>query len=87
MRVELVNGRHLLCGRAILPTSRIKHGQTWAAADGSDHTVFISGVRDNWVCYTWREHDSPKYHEKEAFAFQCRYCLVLPTNEIPKELL
>lgn len=86
MRVETINGRHLLCGH-ILPVSQIKHGQEWAPASGDNYTVKVSAVRGDWVGYTWIENGQPVYHEKEAFAFQCRYCLVLPTNEIPKELL
>lgn len=86
MRTELVNGRWLLCG-CILPIEHIKHEQTWAAASGSEHTVQISAVRDGWVCYSWREKGQVRYHEKDSFAFQCRYCLVLPTADIPEELL
>ena len=86
MRVETVHGRHLLCG-VILPNNQVKHAQTWASADGSNRTVTVSAVRGEWVGYTWKEEGRPKYHEKLIFAFQCRYCLVLPTAEIPKELL
>ena len=85
MRVETVNGRHLLCGH-MLATNKIKHGQVWAPADGSDREVRVSGVRDGWVGYTWLEGKSRKYHEKTAFAFKCHYCLVLPSAEIPEEL-
>jgi hypothetical protein len=86
VRTELIDGRWLLCGY-ILAKKDIKHDQVWAAADGSNHTVTISAVRDDWVCYTWSEHGKAKYHEKTAFAFQCRYCLVLPRPDIPKNLL
>lgn len=85
MRVETIHGRHLLCG-CILPRRSLKHGQVWASADGSNRTVTISGVRDDWVGYTWKENGQPKYHEKTVFAFQCRYCLVLPTTDIPADL-
>lgn len=81
MRVEKVRERYLLCG-VILPKNKIKHGQLWAAADGTDHVVRINGVRDDWVGYNW----GGSYNEKDVFSFQCRYCLVLPTNEIPKDL-
>ncbi len=86
MRTEQVHGRWLLCGH-ILDTSQIKRAQVWAAADGSNRTVTVSAVRGDWVGYTWRENGRLKYHEKTAFAFQCRYCLVLDGPEIPKELL
>lgn len=86
LRVETVHGRHLLCG-GLIDNKHIKHGQAWAPASGGNYTVTISGVRDEWVGYTWLENGVRKYHEKSAFAFQCRYCLVLETSEIPKELL
>lgn len=85
VRTENVNGRWLLCG-AILPGDSISNGQLWAAASGADHTVRVSGFRDGWVGYTWEERGARKYHEKEAFAFQCRYCLVLDGPTIPEEL-
>lgn len=83
MRTEKVNENWLLCG-VILPKLEIKPGQLWASADGSKHVVKISGVRDDWVGYTWGQG---QYHEKSVFAFQCRYCLILPTSDIPKELI
>ena len=87
MRTKLIRGRWLLCG-AIIPSKSIKHGQLWAAADGIDRTVTVSTVRDDWVGYTYDGINGVnKYHEKSAFDFQCRYCLVLPTADIPKELL
>ena len=86
MRVELIHGRYLLCGH-IIPYDQVKHGQVWASADGSNRTVTISGVRDDWVGYTWRENGRVIYHEKLNFAFQCRYCLVLPDTNIPQELV
>lgn len=86
MRTEKINGRWLLCG-CILPKDKIKPGQVWAQADGTDRIVRIAGVRTGWVCYTWADGGPLQYSEKEAFAFQCRYCLVLESPEIPKELL
>ena len=86
MRVELVKGRYLLCG-AILMESQIAEGQVWAAADGSDRTVLVESRRGDWVRYSWVEGGVKKEHEKYAFAFQCRYCLVLDGPEIPGELI
>lgn len=86
MRVETIHGRHLLCG-GLIADKHIKPGQTWASADGSNHTVTVSGVRGEWVGYAWVENGVRKYHEKPAFAFQCGYCLVLDTSTIPEELL
>jgi hypothetical protein len=64
----------------------VKHGQEWAAADGGGYTVIVSGVRGDWVGYTWRENDKVQYHEKTNIGFQSRYCLVVDTRELPQEL-
>ena len=81
-RIEIVHGRKPLCG-VILPKHRIQHGQTWAPASGSNHTVRIIAVRDDWVCYSWQENGRTQYHEKDVFSFQCRYCLVIPPTIPP----
>ena len=86
MRVETINGRHLLCGH-ILREDQIERGQLWASADGSNRTVRVEGVADGWVHYSWVEHGRVVNHEKDCFAFQSRYCLILPGADIPKELL
>lgn len=83
MRTELANGRWLLCGH-ILPNEQVKVGQVWAPASGGNHTVTVVEVSAEWVTY---EGDYQARHEKLIFAFQCRYCLVLPTADIPEELL
>lgn len=86
MRTELIQGRWLLCG-TIIPSKNIEQGQLWAAADGTDHTVTIGTVSKDWVGYIYNGINGVnKYHERDAFDFQCRYCLVLPTANIPKEL-
>jgi hypothetical protein len=74
MRVEIVNGRKLLCGQILKP-DQLAVGQTWAPASGSDRTVKIIGINGEWVRYEWE--GSTVSHEKDAFSFQCRYCLVL----------
>jgi hypothetical protein len=86
VRVELVHGRYLLCG-GLISEEQVKPGQTWAAADGSDRTVKVDFTQGDWVGYSWQEGSQSKHHQKLIFAFQCRYCLVLETPEIPKELL
>jgi hypothetical protein len=87
VRTEEVNGRWLLCGH-ILDKSKIEVGQTWAAADGGNYTVQITDVDQfGYVRYCWEERGETRFHEKESFAFQCRYCLVLPSAEIPEDLL
>jgi hypothetical protein len=39
-----------------------------------------------WIHYQEDERDEPKQHAKDAFSFQCRYCLVVDTPEIPADL-
>lgn len=87
LRVKSVHGRHLLCG-GILNRKHLEIGQLWASADGSNRTVEIIAVTPgDWVTYQWNNPDgTTTEHRKQAFAFQCRYCLVLPTNEVPGEL-
>lgn len=84
MRVEQVNGRYLLCG-GIISADQVKPGQVWAAADGSDRTVLVEGG-DALIEYSWMGNGEKKTHIKSNFGFQCRYCLVLESNEIPEEL-
>lgn len=35
---------------------------------------------------TTPDNVNPKQMVKDAFAFQCRYCLVLPTKQVPTHL-
>jgi hypothetical protein len=83
MRVETVNGRHLLCG-GIIPRDAVKVGQRWAPASGGNYEVEVVSAGE-WVRYTWTEAGGSKSHEKDNFSFQCRYCLVLDTPEVPAE--
>jgi hypothetical protein len=76
MRVEVVNGRKLLCGQ-ILKLDQLAVGQIWASASGADRTVKITDIDGDWVRYEWVQGGKPASNEKEAFAFQCRYCLVM----------
>ena len=85
-RVERVNNRWLLCG-GILRYDQVKPGQVWAPASGEDRTVRVYDTSDGWVDYAWYENGQARAHTKDSFSFQCRYCLVLPTPEVPKEIL
>lgn len=80
MRIETINGRHLLCGH-IIKTDSIIPGQIWAPADGSDREVKVEAVKDGWVSYSWKEGEQLVTHKKMAFAFQCRYCLVIDKED------
>lgn len=81
MRVERVNNKYLLCG-VILPLSKIQEGQEWAPASGAKGTVKIILKDGEWITYSGELQPA---HSKLHYAFQCRYCLVLPSNEIPEE--
>jgi hypothetical protein len=76
MRVELINDRYLLCG-AIIPQNAVQVGQVWAAADGSNHSVLVEQVANDWVTYSWIEKGIKQEWEKTNCAFQSRYCLVI----------
>lgn len=82
MRVEKVNEKFLLCG-GIIPKERITKGQLWARADGSAGLVMIDEVIGDDVKYKWLEKEEWKYHTKDSFSFQCRYCLLLNSEELP----
>lgn len=87
LRIETVNGRHLVCG-GILPKDKVRVGQVWAPADGGTSTVEITGVDSvlHEVTYKWRERPDLQSWTKDNFNFQCRYCLVVPTPDVPEEL-
>jgi len=85
VRVELIHNRHLLCGH-ILKRDQLKPRQLWASSSGADRTVMVDHIHGDWVGYSWIEDGEVKNHTKDWFAFQCRYCLVLPSNKIPEEL-
>lgn len=83
MRIETHRGNRILCGH-FLHTSSIQAGQRWQGVSGP--VVTVSQVDDNGVVtYTWTV-DSPmrgmiKVHQKDAFSFQCRYCLILEDHQ------
>ena len=85
MRVETVNDRYLLCGH-ILHRVHLQEGQKWAQADGTNRTVTITRIDGDWITYEWYEDQKYQSHVKDWFSFQCRYCLVLNTPDIPEEI-
>lgn len=82
LRIETINGLHLVCG-GMLPEHAVRNTQTWAAADGSDHVVKVVSA-GRWVDYTWLNGNY--IHTKTNFDFQCHYCLVVDTPEVPEGL-
>lgn len=83
-RVDRLHGKYILCG-GIVPVSFLKRGQRWMSSSGNE--VEIDKIIDGWVTYTWKTSNSTtESHEKLSFSFQCRYCLILDTPQVPKEL-
>jgi hypothetical protein len=74
MRIEIVNGRNLVCGH-IFPANEVQVGQRWAPADGSDCEVEIVGVDEFRVHH--RDTETGEEYTKDAFGFQCRYCKIV----------
>lgn len=74
MRIETHHGRQIVCGH-IFGHDEIKVGQVWQGSSGS--TVVVIERNADWVKY--RQWDGST-HTKEAFAFQCRYCLVVESE-------
>lgn len=79
MRIEVVNGRKLVCGH-IYKKNELQVGQMWAQADGANRVVYIRAIKtytDGDVTVEYGEHASDRTYEKDSFSFQCRYCLVV----------
>jgi hypothetical protein len=74
MRVEIINGRKLVCGH-IYPLSELAVGQQWAQADGTDRVVVIRVIEGEQILYG--DHASDRVYEKDWFNFQCRFCKVV----------
>ncbi len=79
MRIEEQRGRLVLCG-GILSVDKIKPGQQWVGSSGGVVTVKEVDAF-GWVKYEWEEGGAVKEHEKDAFAFQCRYCLIVEPGQ------
>jgi hypothetical protein len=78
LRVEAHHGETIACG-GIFPAQEIKEGQRWQGSSG--HTVTVENVDDHSVYYSWVERGTKMTHDKAHFAFQCRYCLILPNTQ------
>jgi hypothetical protein len=77
IRFEEHHGEIIACG-GIFPADEIKEGQRWQGSSG--HTVTVESVNDHSVYYSWVERGTKMTHNKSRFAFQCRYCLILPNS-------
>ena len=85
MIIEKYRGRYIVCGY-IYPGEAIKTGQLWQASSGNVVTVtkttrYGNESQDVSVEYEWYDYRLGQIvsHEKDSFAFQCRYCKVMET--------
>lgn len=89
MRLEYHNDCWIVCGH-IFPARAVVPGQWWM--DSGGHRVqVVSCELDSsggcyWVSYSWSDTTGVSVHEKELFAFQCRYCMILDLH-IPEHIL
>jgi len=76
MVIEEHHGRMIVCQHIYKP-EEIVIGCRWQGSGGSVVTV-ESICNLGWVTYSWTDVNGvKKTHEKESFAFQCRYCLIV----------
>lgn len=75
LRIEEHHGEMIACG-GIFHAEEIKAGQRWQGSSG--HTVTVDSVNAHSVYYSWVDRGTTVTHSKAHFAFQCRYCLILP---------
>lgn len=72
-RIEKSAGIDSLCG-GIIPKEELREGQFWVSTGGIVVQIVnvSSSPVDCWITYKYRDG---VIHEKEQFAFQCRYFL------------
>jgi hypothetical protein len=78
---EIIDGRKAVV-RHFFEPHEIQVGSRWIGSSGS--IVVVEGINqygstDPWyeVMYSWEENGVKKTWQKETFAFQCRYCLII----------
>lgn len=80
------NGHTFIVGH-IFPGQSIQAGSRWISSSNNIVTVDkvvsypASDHEDkHWyvVHYSWEENGERRTHDKDAFSFQCRYCLIVP---------
>ena len=74
MRIETHDKKHIVCGY-IMPARYILPGQLWMSS--SNNIVEVVYCDNDHVCYCWNENGETRYHDKDVFSFQCRYCLII----------
>ena len=88
VRQDKKTGLYYVAG-GILPPSLIEVGQSWISSSGSIVTVKsidYSDPTDPLIGYEWNSNQGIASHKKFAFAFQCRYCLVVDKDNLPENL-
>lgn len=91
MRIEEHYGEKIVCDH-IYKHDEIKVGQRWQGSSGNVVTVEKvksilehdedGEVIDHVIHYYWYDSMGKKVtHNKLAFAFQCRYCLIIDEKE------
>ena len=82
-KTEIIDGHKVIVGHIFKP-HEIKPGSRWARADGSKGFVTVEGINQYGsidpsyeVVYSWELNGEKFTHEKDTFAFQCRYYLIL----------
>jgi hypothetical protein len=84
---EIIDGRKAVVRHFFKP-HEIQVGSRWARADGSRGYVTVEEIKvypasdheeNHWyeIYYSWEENGVKKTWQKETFAFQCRYCLIV----------
>ena len=78
---KIQNGHKFIVGHFFKP-HEIQIGSRWIGSGGGVVTVEglnTYGSTDPWVevMYSWYQHDVKVTFEKDVFAFQCRYCLIV----------
>jgi hypothetical protein len=76
MRIEEHHGKKVVCGH-FFPITEIKVGQVWQGGLGACVTITKVDIDRDQIYYAWEEAGGVNVHNKEAFAFQCRYCKVV----------
>lgn len=82
---EIIGG-HKAIVRHIFKREELKVGQKWIGGSGNvvtieDIKVYPSKHENDKpfydIYYSWYENGVKKTHDKDHFAFQCRYCLIV----------
>jgi hypothetical protein len=79
--IEEIKGHNAVVGY-FFKESEIEVGSRWISVSGS--IVTVEGINQYGsldpfyeVVYSWNEKGEKKTHQKEVFAFQCRYFLIV----------